>query len=511
MQSINEAKKRLLANAGSNILVIVASTLIGIWLTRYLIRHLGLAVYGMIPLVVTIASYFGLLTLAISGAVSRFVAIHLGKEENDESNVYFSTAFFALLALCAVLLFPVAGITLFLPKLFQIPTGYEVEARWLFIFVSLFSFTMAINSPFLVSTFVRHRFDLSNLVNVGGKLFQVGIIALCFTYIAASVIYVGISYFGLALFVLVCSILLTKRLTPELHIRKRLFRWSAVREMGAMGGWITINQLGSALYMSIGVVVINLFLGSEQVGQYAPFVQWVTLLVLMGGTLGRVFYPIAYDYIARNEISELTRQARRSMKFIALMMALPVGLLCGLSAPVLKWWLGPSFAALSPLMLVLVGPRIITLVTQPIFAVTQGMNKVKVPSIVTVIGGVTNLILSIVFVRYTNLGLYGVALATASCLAGKNLFFTPIYGAIILGQRKTTFYRWIILGLLLAAVLSVAGLVMSGIYDLATVPRLVGVGLLMSIVYLPVCYWIIMNKDDRSFLWTLFRKDKAAL
>jgi len=511
MQSISEAKKRLLANVGSNILVIVVSALIGIWLTRYLIRHLGLAVYGMIPLVVTIASYFGLLTLAISGTVSRFVAIHLGKEENDESNVYFSTAFFALLALCAVLLFPVAGITLFLPKLFQIPTGYEVEARWLFIFVSLFSFTMAINSPFLVSTFVRHRFDLSNLVNVGGKLLQISIIALCFTYIAASVIYVGISYFGLALFVLVGSVLLTRYLTPELHIRKRLFRWSAVREMGVMGTWITINQTGGMLLSSVAIVVINLFLGSEQVGRYAPFVQWVVLLDLLGWAMARVFYPMAYDYIARNEMGELVRQTQRCVKLMGLTMALPVGVLCGLSFPIFQWWLGPSFAALSPLMWLLVGPRIVDLAIKPVFAIHQGMNKVKVPSIVTIIGGITNLILSIVFVRYTGFGLYGVALAMALCLAGRSLLFVPIYSAMILKQSKAVFYEGIILGMLLATVLSAAGLVMSRIYDLATVPRLIGVCLLMSIAYCSACYWIVMNDDDKRFLWSLFRRGKAAL
>ena len=83
MKSIQEAKRRLLANVGTNILNIGIGALVTLWLTRYLITHLGLAVYGMVPLAVTVVSYSGLATLAISGTVSRFTSIHLNKEDSE--------------------------------------------------------------------------------------------------------------------------------------------------------------------------------------------------------------------------------------------------------------------------------------------------------------------------------------------------------------------------------------------------------------------------------------------
>ena len=511
MQNVDIAKGRLLRNVGSNILVVIVNTLSGIWLTRYLIEQLGLAVYGMVPLVVVIVSYFNPVTQAISSTVGRFIGVHLGKGDNEGSNIYFSTAFFTLLALCGLILLPAIAITIFLPKLFQIPAGYEVEACWLFAFVASFSIISSVNTPFLAVLLVKHRFYLSSFVNVGAKLFQIGIIVVCFTLLAVSVKYVGMSYFGMALFTIVCSVPIARYLAPQLHIQRGLFKWFALCKMGVMGAWTMINQVGAKLYLSIDMVVINLFLGSAEVGRYYPFVLLAHLLDLLGSAVSHVFTPIAYEYVSQSKMDELTRQTKRSIKFLALIMSLPAGLLCGLSVPVLTRWLGPSFAAFSLLAWLLIGPRIITFVIRPVFAVNQGLNKVKVPSIVTVIGGLTNLAVSILLVRYTNLGLYGVALATAVCLTGKNLLFTPIYGAIILGSSKKTFFSGIMISLLLFGTVSLTGLTMSRIYDLATIPRLAGSSLLISFVYSLVCYWLVLNKEDRVFLWSLVRKSEVGL
>jgi membrane protein EpsK len=509
MTSIGVAKKRLLANVGTNIFAMALNALIAIWLTRYLIRQLGLALYGLIPLSFAVVSYIGLLTFAISGTISRFVGIHLDRQENEKANVYFSTSFVALFVWCAVLLLPITGITLWLPNLFQIPTGYLSEGRWLFIFVMLFSLVTTLRSPFLVSTFVRHRFDLDNLVKIGSKSLQAGIIVFCFTYVAASVEYVGVAYLCAGVLALISSVLFTRRLTPELSVNRRAFRWSALLEMSKMGVWVTVNQVGAALYLSTDLLVINLLLGSKQVGLYGPFVQCVVLLDLISGAVARVFSPIAYDYIARNETHELVRQVRRSVRFTGLIVALPVGLLCGLSVPFLKWWLGASFATFSPLMWLLIMPRVVSLAIKPLFAVNQGLNRVKLPSIMTVVGGIINVVVSVTLVLCTDLGIYGVALATAICLTGKNLFFTPLYAAFILRCRKTMFFAEILLVALLSMVVAAAGWGMSRVCDLATITRLGSAGLSIGVIYFLVCYWVVMNKDDRSFVLSLIPRRKS--
>ncbi|MBA7585742.1 putative membrane protein EpsK [subsurface metagenome] len=270
--------------------------------------------------------------------------------------------------------------------------------------------------------------------------------------------------------------------------------------MGHMSSWIAVNQAGALLYLSIGFIIINLFLGPEQCGRYAPVALWVMLLGALGGTISDVFAPIALEYIAHFKLDVLALQMRRSTKFIGLVMGFPVGLLCGLSTPILIRWLGLTFADLGPLVWLLVGPWLVNITIRPMFAIYRGLNKVKVPAIVTIIGGIINVLLSILLIRYTALGIYSIALSLSLCLTVKNLFFTPIYAAIITAQPKAAFIREIFPGLGMAALVSLVALALSRMYDLASIPRLLTTGVLMVVVYAPLCYGVILDKQERVLL-----------
>jgi len=500
----NEAKRRLLANVSSNIAAMAITVLIGFWLTRYLIQQLKVAAYGMIPLVTQIVAYFDLFSKAIRDAVGRFVAIHFNRQENEQSNIYFNTALFFVLFLCLLLCIVVIAIAAILPWIFNVPQGHERGTRWLFVLVALSSFFAAVTSPFAVSTLVKHRFDLSNLVVILSKLLRVGIVILCFTFFGPSLKYVGWSYCGMGLFLLAGSMWLTRYLTPQLRVGWKSCRWNALRAMTAMGGWMTINQIGTLLYLSTDLIIINLLLGDVQGGRYGPFVLLVSLVSMIGTAIASVFTPIVYEFLAQKKNDALVQHTKRSIKFMGLITALPTGLLCGLSTPLLRCWLGASFADLSPLMWLLIGPWVVNVTVRPMFSIYRGMNKVKVPAIVILAGGVANVIMSVLLIKYTGLGLYGAALASVFCLTSKNLFFTPIYTAVQLGSAKFIFFRDMIPGVLMAALVSLVGLGLSRMYDLSSIPHLFAVTLMLSLVYVLVSYQIALNKEDRSFLLSLF-------
>ncbi|HPN13145.1 MAG TPA: polysaccharide biosynthesis protein, partial [Spirochaetota bacterium] len=53
--------------------IFIANILVGLWLVPYLIRNLGVAGYGLIPLATQLTSYIGLLSIGINGAISRYL------------------------------------------------------------------------------------------------------------------------------------------------------------------------------------------------------------------------------------------------------------------------------------------------------------------------------------------------------------------------------------------------------------------------------------------------------
>ena len=506
--SMIEAKKRLLSNVITNFLAIFVGGFVGIWLTPYLINNLNVEVYGMISVSLSIVGFFGIFTNSVSNTVSRFVAIYLNKAEIIQSKVYFNSALVALIGLCGILLLPTIILTLFFSKVFQTPVGYEIASGWLFFQVALSSFLTVITSPFMVSTLITHRFDLRNIINILSQILRIIVILACFTYLSASLAYVGLSYILMALLTFIGSVWTTKWLIPQLSVEYRMFRWKAAYEMCGMSIWMVIHQIGALLYLNISIVVINLFLGPTQCGRYASIAQLSTLLALFGVALTNLFTPLAYDHIAKNNIKILVEQLSRITKILGLIIALPVGLLCGLSVPILRRWLGVSFVALLPLVLLLLVPCQVGISTRPTIAVFEGFNKVKLPAIATLIGGILNLLISILLIKYTSLGIFGVGLSFCLCVVAKDQFFVPIYTAIITGQEKTKYAKKVFPGIAMTLLLGLAAFGLSRMFYLATILRLLAATVSLTVVYALFCYTIVLNKQERvSLLSMILRKN----
>ncbi|MFA6282452.1 MAG: polysaccharide biosynthesis protein, partial [Candidatus Omnitrophota bacterium] len=125
-------KKQFPINIISNFVYFTINVLIGIWLVPYLIKHLGVAVYGLVPLAVSVNEYMSIATTSFNSAVSRFLTIDLQKKNEADANKIFNTAlwssvFFILL----ILPFVIAGVY-FAPKIFNIPGGYGFSSQIFF-------------------------------------------------------------------------------------------------------------------------------------------------------------------------------------------------------------------------------------------------------------------------------------------------------------------------------------------------------------------------------------------
>ena len=135
MSDTRIAKKNFFINITTNFLNVGTTALILMWLTPYLIGHLGVSAYGVYPLVFSIVMYFVMFSSSYTGAIARFTAISIDKADKDGRDIYFSTAFYSLLSANLVLFVAVVILSYFLPDIINIPPGFERDARWLFVFM----------------------------------------------------------------------------------------------------------------------------------------------------------------------------------------------------------------------------------------------------------------------------------------------------------------------------------------------------------------------------------------
>lgn len=508
--SLQDAKRRLPLNIISNLTYVVISALFLLWLTPYLIEHLGIELYGLIPLATAFVSYFNLVTVSISSSVGRYVIIHFQKADYHNSNVYLNSAFWALAGICIILAFAGFLLALNVENFFSFPPGHASDVGLLFFLVIVGALITAAGSPFSVSVLVNHRFDLDSYIKILTKLIQILSIYLMYEAFYPTAALYGVSYVLMSVVSVALLYLCMHRLTPQLKLNPKLASREAGKELGSMSTWQIVSQAGAALYLTSSIVIVNIFLGAEQAGKYAAIAQWVTLLSVLGGAISSIFAPIAYQYIAKGDLESLSLQISRAIKYITMAIGLPAALICGLSEPILRIWLGPDFTDLSGLMWIMIIPWVFSIGIRPTFAVFMGLNRVAIPALLTIIFGLLNVVITIVFIVLFNFGVYSVGYSLLICLFAKNFLFSPLYTAFIVNQKPLSFILPMVPGMAasLIGALTVF-MVVQGYSDLNLL-GLICLAMACTLAYFWFCVLVIFSsREDRQLIMGMVRRRKV--
>jgi membrane protein EpsK len=494
------ARQRFLVNVSSNVLLIFAQIAVTLWLTPYLIGYLGIAAFGIIPLVNSVTSYMAVLTTALNSSVSRFLAIDLGQGDRIAANKTFNTALLGLAGIILVLSPAVLIISFTFPDLFQVPPGYEKNASCLFAIVAVAFFVTVVGSNFAVSPFVHSRFLLSNLVNFAGLSARLGFIVILFSIFQAQLWYAGGGILFGAVVSFVGYVILWRKLTPELGIHIKAFDRTRLHSFLSMGGWVVVNMLGAMLLGRVDLIVVNAYFGAAMTGGYGSVSQFSLLMEYLVSAAAIAVRPVILIKYAQRDFVGLQRLASQAVKLLGLALALPVGLLCGFARPILMVWLGPSYDYLSNLLVVIVFHQSLNLSVRPLLDVQNAFNKVRWPGIATLLSGAASLGLAIFLAMWGKWGTTGVAIAVAAAWTAKNALYMPVYTARIMNLPW-----WAFLPTLSASVIGTF-LVGSASYGLTLFRMpddwlaLVGSVAAVSVVYALGVWAIGLNRADRELL-----------
>lgn len=432
---------RFRINLLANLAQLGVSLSVGVWYVPFLVRELGHAAYGLIPLTAALTSYMGLVTFGLNQPVARFLTIELEHENHHRANLVFNTSLWTNVALSGLLL-PLAllGIA-YVGHLVRIPSGYETATRWLFAGTAAAFLLNQVKTPFAVSAFCRNRLDLLNLANVSETLTRVGLILLLFSLATARIEYVGVAILAGTLVSMAMVIYQWRVMTSTLHVAPRLFDRTMFKALFATGAWATVSQLGGMLYLNIDLIVANRLFGADLGGKYAAVLQIPCLLTSLSLAVGEIFPPTTYQLYARGDMEALVAYLRRSIRFLGLVMALPIGLICGFSEPLLRLWLGSPFGDMAWLLTLMTVYMCLTVAMYPLCAVPMAANRVKAQGLVTLAVGVGNLALALFLAGTLRWGLYGIAAAIAIAMMVRYFLFIPLYSARLLKQPLGTFLR----------------------------------------------------------------------
>src|ERR1700733_1531162 len=162
----------ILKNVGSSWFALGLNILVGLFLSPYILHHLGDEAFGLWFLVFSITGYYGLFDLGIRSSIVRYVANYSATRNQEELNRLISTALFTYSGIGALaILVPVAG-SFYVDSIFRISPQFLHTARWLFLIVG-----SAVSLGFPLGVFGGileglQRFYLLNFTSIGGTLLR---------------------------------------------------------------------------------------------------------------------------------------------------------------------------------------------------------------------------------------------------------------------------------------------------------------------------------------------------
>jgi O-antigen/teichoic acid export membrane protein len=429
-----------------------AAIAVNLAVTPFIIRSIGVESFGLVGVINALIALMAVVTASLTFTVGRNLTFAVEGGDNDRANGELSTAVYGLMGILAALVLPALGAVIFLGRLITIPAGLASPARVLFLLALLSLVPTALSGPLGAGMFARNRLDLMSGISLARTALFAGLLFLFFVKVDASLTSYGVALLSSAAFACVLTWKAHQHLLPSVVISVRHFRRQILAETLSLGTWMTVAQVGALLFLQTDLIVANRFVGATATGQLAAIAVVSLQLRTMGSLLAGLFAPIQTALSARGDRDAFPRYLLRSIRLTTLFMALLVGVFCGSAKEVLSLWLGPQFAPLTPVAIVLTAYLIPTLGVMPSWNALLADGKMKIPALVTLVMGLANVALAIVLARA--LGLMGIALSGCVMLTSRNAFFTPWYVSRVCGVDLWKLWRELGIGTVFGVIIA---------------------------------------------------------
>lgn len=402
-------ERRVLLNTLSNFTGNFVSMAGWLLVTPFILRQVGDTDFGLWMLVSSVTSYGTLLDFGVAGAITKYIAEYRATRQIEQAHILTATSLSIYSVTGLIVVLVCAVIAPALPALFNIPPEKHTLAVWL---VFLSGLNVGISIPGAMAAAVLRglqRFDLINLINIAGTLLQLT------AFVAVLQMGAGI----LALAAIAAAVRLLKqipsvwciyRIAPELRFGWRGAQVQAVRTVISFSWPVFVVDVGGRLETETGAAVIGAFLPVSAVAPYSAIQKLCTIPQTAADQFLRLLLPMASELHAHQDLPRLRSLYTASTRIT---VAVFVSIGCSLvvfARSVLDIWLGAAYADYSQLVFILVFAGLMDIILWPAWFVLQGMARHRLPAVMSIVSGLTNLILSIVLIRHW--GLTGVALAT---------------------------------------------------------------------------------------------------
>ncbi len=492
-------KKQVLKNLLLIVIGVASRIVVGMWLTTYLVNHLGKVAYGFVPMAYMLSEYIIFITNSINGATSRFLIVDIQRKDWIEGNNTFNTALRANLVL-SIIQIPVWTIILYsLGEIFTIPLELKDDFFSLMLFSSI-AFVLNVGcAVFTAPIFANNRLDVEQGVEIFKHIGRTVLIVLFFTFDAPKIFYTGLSLLIVSILANIIRVYYWRKLTPEMVIKPRIFDKEKLREILRMSVWSIVSLVGVLLYSRSNILIANRFVGVVEASEWAVAEQWLNAVMSVVSVLSTLVMPLIMAAYARNDLKRLKYVVTMSIKSTGVFMSIVCGVLVVQSYNLMTIWVGEEFShtwMLLSLMLVMLPLHVSTVSLGTVFI---SFNRVKTPAIQSLVCGFIYVAIAVFLSYFTALGIYGIAISGMIMFTIDSCIIKPIYAAKIMNEKLSTILRPMLYPLLSIPVVIVFALPVK-LFNIDSWARLAVSSMIAGIAILFAIWVLIFRKEDKIFI-----------
>lgn len=476
------------------------------WITSYVQRCMGVDAYGYISVVVGIVNMAGVVSVALTSVCSRYIVIEMQGGNADKISHVFSTLYYSLLmiACVSVLLFlaVISRITWFI----NVTPEYVEQVSWLMFIVAIDFSLQLIQVPFLAVFYYEEKLYYSYMTVIFCNVMKMAVAIIVFN-IWKPVIWAA--YAG-AVFVNLYAILFysayVRHHYPFISRKMKNFSFAKLKEILRTGIWVSISKLAATLLSSCSTYMVNILLGAYLSGIYGSLAQLQSVLSLITVTIANVFLPEMYEKYAKKQIPQLVLYTQSRIKIISIVLGFFSGGLIVYGKEFMSIWLSEEYNNWGALIVVSVIYLPATYSAEMINQLLITINKTKEIAFISIIAGVINVLLAITMVKYTPLGIYGVAGAQMIVLLVRSWVVMPIYSAIELNEKWFVFCKEQAFGMISMLVTTLCGIICHCLISISSWGELI-----VSCVITGISSFLILiciDKEFRLFVKNILFKSK---
>lgn len=452
-QKNNMGKERLSINLASNIFSYAISIVLSFFVTPFLVNNLGKEVYGFYGIANNFVSFITIISVALNSMASKYITVELVRGNKKRANKYYTSIFFSNVVLCLILTPFLVLLVFNLQSVLSISDSYLGSVQILFALIFGAMLLRFVTSIYGCATYASNRMDLRAYTEMIKSVLRLILYAVIFMVFHPSIVYVGIVLFLLELFNSVAQIYLAKRLIPDLHIEQKYFNRQLVLDTLKVGVWNSVNQLGDLLLSSSDLIMANLLLGESASGNISIVKTMPSLISGVITAVNAVFMPrIAHRY-GKGHKSELIKEVQNSQKILGAIVTPIIILLIVFGNDFFCLWVpGNDSQLLMQLSALDVSRMLIIGVVWPVSNLNIVLDKVKIPSLLVIACGGSNIVSMIFLVNYTKIGIYSILVTTLIITILFYGIFIPLYPCKLLNISWKSFYKPVV-QMLVASVL----------------------------------------------------------